>query len=478
MSLNVENKLQLAKSICKDLNGIEISPTNGHFAHLVELSYPIFFDKEVSEEDIVEKKLDEAINATYASGSSYYKQMEDFSALYVKPLVKRFDMLRRKIIPFVSDMVVHANENYKKEFTLQPDVRNVIVPEIYHSEGFLKTLSGHGLFSSVSNKTIELIGGFQPREEEEILKVMTSGSTIIDDMLVDMIASYPKGWLKEVYDDCFVDGRIFATTIPAETIIHHVDRAIVCYFILGHHIANDIVDPNVNMKLDDYNKMVSTTFNNLGGFIHKYISILYSRIDSGEIVYNYDRNENVVYVFQQQYEKYLSKGGDVDAMLGVLLDNDTAYILPTLENKTRYAAAYVEHYNKQISEKEARFRNQVVGSFADAFKAAYANLDNETKCFLCSVDQEITVAPEIEQLDHYIPAFVDNLNATASNNPFDIYIYAILNTGLSKAHRFNDLYRRISELSENMDPSVAAFRVAMVDVVGALLDSCITIVKK
>lgn len=473
--MKTENKLALARGIMDNMGDVAFIPTNGHFKRLIELSYPLYFEEDVKREDITEQRIDEAVEAKYRSGTSYYKQMDDLAALYIKPLVKRFDMLRRKIIPFVNDMVAYADQSYQKEFTLEADIRNVIVPAIYGADPFIRSLSTHNNFSNVSLKTIEFIGGFQAREEEDILKVITSGSTIMDDMLVEMIASYPKGWLKEIYDTYFVEGNQFATTIPANTIVHHVDRAIVCYFIIGHHIANNIVDPNINMTLDAYNRYMANLFSNIGGFIYRYITVLNTRISTGELVYDYDRKENVVYVFQNQYEAFIAKGGSVDAILGALLNNDNAYMIPTLENKTAFATAYAESYNKRVEEKEQRFRSQVLGSFAGAFRAAYEKADSETRLFICSVDEPITAEPDPMGLDSVIEMYAQQLETTGARNPFDIYIHAMLNTGLAKKYRFDNLYARVSIMSENMEPSVAAFYVAVEDVVEAILDTCITI---
>lgn len=468
---------------------------NGHFRELVRRATPVVADDAASTStdrvyldrgyiDLIQNAMDR----TKPNGEDFNVQLNDLAEVYLKPAVARINTLRHRIIPFIREIVSDIEQTYTESIVLTPEVREVKVPKLYTSGEVYHLTKRHGELGIFGTKNINLPGGFMDRNEEDILVLLKTGSTVFNDGLLDIVASYPNGWLKSVYDKYMLTGNVIPAVLEHSNYIGYLDEALMIYIIVGNMVNQEIVDGTVNLSFDQYKKVLTDIYALLGGFLNRYAARLATIIKDGEIVQWWDRDNNVVHVYEPTFQSFLEQKGDVDALLGALYTTGPRVFMGNLlRDGQRLAANWNQTYQQLLKEREVKFVADVRALFGKALMEKLPKQDSKLIA-LFAADLPNPVDVLNVNHTHYVEItnmILANYNNVASKDLYLSISSSIINCPFMAKNGFKELYfaidRKIAEAEKNdivMPPQHAAFFVMAEEITKAILHGSINLVPK
>lgn len=422
------------------------------------------------EENGVAVSLDEDQLKDYQRQSGHGQQLETMAEIYAKPLLQRLDVLRNQVLPFIDRVAAGIRAQYNEGFYKVSDIQEIEFADIYKTKTFLDYIQRHAPLANSQIQNVTIQSGFMDRNEDDIVGLLKSGNTSLDDALVDMIARHPSNWLTDVYTRYLVNGNIVPTGLRAAHQSELVDEIVVLYFIHASLLANDVIDGTVNIPLVQYRNYLSETFAQLGGLLNRYVNQINLVDQGGQVVAFKDENTNVIYVYKTNYEKYLEQGGNADAVLGAVALGSVGNINDLLENTERYANEFNRAYNEQINAVKAAFRSNYIRLFPQVF---IEELKKEPSDFIALFVQPGTVIPETGfSYSDLSGRILTSLAPTQGyDNIYDFTKALILDIGLSH-YSLGAFYRKVEQQMKatgEEDPQVATFAVVVDELVKEIL---------
>ena len=470
--------------------GRRVSYLNGHFRELVRRCTPVLIDNDESNRiqnynDLAQLVVN-STNRTKPNGEDYMAQLADLSDLYLRPAVARINTLRHRLIPFILKMVSEVERNYTESVVLTPEIREVPIPDLYMKTAVQELTAHHARVGIFGTKNISFLGGFNDRTEAEILALLKTGSTTFNDAILDIVSTQPSGWLKSVYDRYLLNGDVIPYALAHNNYIAYLNEALVIYILFGNMINQEIFDSGINLSREEYTKQLTVHYAMLGAFLNRYVSQLHVILSDKEIVQHWDRDNNVIYVYQPVYQEFLSKKGDVDALLGALhRTGKRVYMGHVLENAQTFAQEWNQAYQSLLKQREVQF---IANIRTHLGQAILTHLPKEESKLIALFAADIGLKDtDILNLDslHYdaiCGMILKQYDRFASKDIYLSISHAILNCPYIEKQGFKTLYfsidRKVQEANQQdimLRPEDAAFLVMLEEVTKAVLHTSFTI---
>lgn len=466
------NAMRYAQEIVEKLEaqGIRTVIFNtGTLDTLVGASYPGAFTNKDNPVTIDAEQIKQ-----FQRESGHGSELDGLAEMYAKPVIDTIDNLRNKVIPFIDAVAAGVKAKYTEETFAISDIQQIEFPYIYKNMQFLEYIGQHAKLMNSQAQDVRVQSGFMDRSEDDIMQLLRSGSTTLDDAIVDMIARYPSNWLVDTYRKYFVDGMSFPTAIDVGKQHQIIDELIVAYFIHASFLANDTIDSTINIPLNQYKDYLVRTFAQLGGLLNRYINNV-NVVDEGGIVVAYrDVGANIVYVYKRSFELFIERGGNADAVLGAVAANTNTHINFLLENSERLANEFNKAYNDHISNVQANFRSTFLKLFVPTFIEELGKQPSEfIALFLDPKD------PNPNANTAAIAGRITGQLQPAQGAP-DIYTFTrllVLNIGLNHwpqlAKAYTEIQRRVDEAK--IDPRMATYQYVLSEIVSDLVNNYVVV---
>lgn len=467
-----------------------VAYNNGHFRELVRRATPVLISED--QNDRINTELETLIinsaNRTKPNGEDFAVQLNDLADVYIKPMTSRINTLRHRLIPFILDLVSHVEQTYTEAITLTPEIREVPVSPLYTNGSVFQLTKRHGELGIFGTKNIDIMGGFNDRNEDEILALLKSGSTVFNDTLLDMVATHPNGWVKEVYDRYFLKGEAIPASLSHNNYLAYLDEAIIVYLILGNMVNQEIVDSGINLSYENYFKRLTNDYALVGGFLHRYTARLATIVGDKELVQHWDRDNNVIYVYKPVWDDFITQRGDVDALLGALYTTGPrVFVHNLLTNGPRLAETWNKTYETLLKEREIKFVSDVRAILG---KALMEKLPKQESKLLALFAADLSSPVDVLNIDHTHYTEITNMilrnyDQVASKNVYLSISNAVLNCKFISEQGFKQLYfaidRKVEEANKNdisLSPANAAFLVMLEEVTRAVLRGSFQVLPK
>lgn len=474
--------LEVARTAAEQVTnlGIVLEPANAQFNRLLELSSTPQIKNEARSLESVD--LAKETECQYANGECHGHVLDDLIQMYLRTAIGRVDTVRRQVVPFVDEVIAEVNAQYSESTYIQTEVRPVAFPEIYKSEEYLSFISRHKKVTPYQTQAVQTRGGFVTRDENEIMGLIKTGSTILDDQITTLLARYPSNWIVDTYQEFFVNGANIPVKLDAIKQIEYVDKCLLTYFILASFITNDVIDGTVDLKLEDYRNYLTTTFSEIGGLLNRFTYDIVLNYDTPNLVYHFDKNENIAYVYEHKYNQYIQDGGGVEALLGAIHQGILTHRVDLITKKAELTAWYHSFYRDQMDRIRSTFRPRIVQLFREAFPRVLAKRDAKfISLFAHLISTEIDPLRYTDQQLHEVTAKIaQNAARQSGEDIYEIFLKAIVGFGLAP-WGFYDMIQTIGYHVENgkyNDPREACFHLIMDELIKHVIDGNVTIYRK
>lgn len=460
--------------------GMKLEPNNGHFEHLCSFGYPV-----QNWDDVVPsyESSDLASNTdfTFANGDSHAEHMDSFVQLYTKTIVKRLEALRTRVLPFIDRVYAECARVQTSISYSAPEVIPISLPSLYTNPQFIDYMKRYRPVNKMTMQMVELRGGFIERDESEILSLIRTGSTKLDDVILDLIAEYPSNWLVETYKRSMLNGEPIALNIDVIRDRETVDRAIITYLLYAGIIARDVVDGTVGLKLEEYQKYLTETYVNLGGVVNQYIYKVLMFEESGRL-FAYMTPENQIYVFEPVYRKFLNEGGDIEALFRAAEVNLSYTKDNILQDQQKLVNEYQAQYQSRMDTQRAMFKRNLLKVFAGVFIIELQKEDDEFVCWFSGCDGKSVF--EIGNITPDVYAKISStlceyLDQYSSADIYELISCTIVKCGLRIWH-FDSIFSRLTAIMKEhpeMNPREAMFEIILTELPAMLCLSHIDVTR-
>lgn len=452
---------------------VKLLPSNGHFERLVTLSSPQI--EIVGEEPSYESAdLEFNTNILHGNGETHSDQMEEFVQMYLRGVISRVDTLRRKIIPFVDQLVSELSSKQIEASFQQTEIRLISTPDLYQNAHFVEFIKRHKALSKMQTQGVKLMGGFMDRDENAIAELLRSGNTSLDDVLTDMIASYPSNWLVDTYKKYMVEGSLIPTNIDVVRQREYVDQAIVLYFIYASMIVRDVIDGTVNVKLEELRSYMTKTFSELGGIINQFVYKIIVTDQVANVLAYYDANEDVAYCHEKQYNEVIGAGVNIEAILAALKTNSSTNVTYLTKNAQQLNSWYMNYYQKEMDAQRLQFKPKLAKHFAEVFPVVFRQQPGDVQALFNGCAEGLVINP-LSLTDQTVIALTGFLNkqmdSIRSANIYEIVSQLVVRIGLARWKFYGLLVAIEKYIKENgdNDPRRAVFHVLMEELPGAII---------
>lgn len=304
--------------------------------------------------------------------------------MFSQTLFKRLTVLREEIIPLVETIASRVNQNVVEEIPETWAVETLPFQELYRSQLFAEFLSP---YPATLIRDASSLSGLSDRTEEEIAGLLNTGSTKLNELLVEIIAKYPSNWLREVYTKYFKAGAAekINTRFNPFSSWSVLDELIIVHIIARVIQAKGVVDATIAMTLGDFQAALGELIVATGSTINRCLAQIVDFARAGLLCVNIDRTTSTVYVLEDNYDAFLRDGGSPDALIGAVIARETSQSYKEIVD---HKAEYEEVARKDFEERTLAIANNVIPRIskvmAPIVKEQFDNLRAETLALFVS----------------------------------------------------------------------------------------------
>lgn len=304
--------------------------------------------------------------------------------MFSQTLFKRLLVLREEIIPLVETIASRVNQNVVEEIPETWAVETLPFQELYRSQLFAEFLSP---YPATLIRDASSLSGLSDRTEEEIAGLLNTGSTKLNELLVEIIAKYPSNWLREVYTKYFKAGAAekINTRFNPFSSWSVLDELIIVHIIARVIQAKGVVDATIAMTLGDFQAALGELIVATGSTINRCLAQIVDFARAGLLCVNIDRTTSTVYVLEDNYDAFLRDGGSPDALIGAVIARETSQSYKEIVD---HKAGYEEVARKDFEERTLAIANNVIPRIskvmAPIVKEQFDNLRAETLALFVS----------------------------------------------------------------------------------------------
>ena len=285
--------------------------------------------------------------------------------MYAKTLFRRLNVLRDEIIPLVETVASRVNQNVLEEIPTTWAIETLPFQGLYRSERFAEFLKD---YPATVIRDATTLSGLSDRTEEEIAALLNTGSTALNELVVEIVASYPANWLKEVYDRYFKAGAPTKINTRFNPFMSWgvLDEIIVVHILARVIAAKGLVDATIAMPLNTFKTALAEMIVATGSTINRCLGQLLDFANHGMVILTVDRNTSTVYVVDDNYNTFLTEGGSPEVITGAVLLGETSLnIAQLLKRKDEFETAA----RRDFETKTLAIQNNVIPRIASVLPA-------------------------------------------------------------------------------------------------------------
>ena len=304
--------------------------------------------------------------------------------MFSQTLFKRLSVLRDEIIPLVETVASRVNQNVVEEIPETWAIETLPFQELYRSKLFAEFLSP---YPATLIRDASSLSGLSDRTEEEIAGLLNTGSTSLNELVVEIIAKYPSNWLKEVYEKYFKAGAPSKINTRFNPFLSWaiLDELIVVHILSRVIQAKGVIDSTIAMPLNDFQAALGELIVATGSTINRCLVQLIDFANAKLLAVNVDRTTSTVYVLEDNYNAFIQDGGTPDALIGAVIARATSEPYPEIVD---HKAEYETIARKDFEERTLAIANNVVPRIASVMpaiiKEQFDNLRSETLALFIS----------------------------------------------------------------------------------------------
>ena len=304
--------------------------------------------------------------------------------MFSQTLFKRLSVLREDIIPLVETVASRVNQSVVEEIPETWEIEPLPFQAIYRSKLFAEFLSA---YPATLIRDASTLSGLSERTEEEIVALLNTGSTSLNELVVEIVAKYPSNWLKEVYEKYFKAGAPSKVNTRFNPFLSWaiLDELIIVHILARVIQAKGVIDSTIAMSLNDFQVALGELIVATGSTINRCLVQLIDFANAKLLAVNIDRTTSTIYVLEDNYNAFIQDGGSPDALIGAVIARETAMPYPEIVD---HKAEYEDIARKDFESKSLAIANNVIPRIAAALppiiKEQFGNLRAETLALFVS----------------------------------------------------------------------------------------------
>lgn len=304
--------------------------------------------------------------------------------MFSQTLFKRLSVLREDIIPLVETVASRVNQSVVEEIPETWEIEPLPFQAIYRSKLFAEFLSD---YPATLIRDASTLSGLSERTEEEIVALLNTGSTSLNELVVEIVAKYPSNWLKEVYEKYFKAGAPSKVNTRFNPFLSWaiLDELIIVHILARVIQAKGVIDSTIAMSLNDFQVALGELIVATGSTINRCLVQLIDFANAKLLAVNIDRTTSTIYVLEDNYNAFIQDGGSPDALIGAVIARETAMPYPEIVD---HKAEYEDIARKDFESKSLAIANNVIPRIAAALppiiKEQFGNLRAETLALFVS----------------------------------------------------------------------------------------------
>lgn len=304
--------------------------------------------------------------------------------MFSQTLFKRLSVLREDIIPLVETVASRVNQSVVEEIPETWEIEPLPFQAIYRSKLFAEFLSP---YPATLIRDASTLSGLSERTEEEIVGLLNTGSTSLNELVVEIVAKYPSNWLKEVYEKYFKAGAPSKVNTRFNPFLSWaiLDELIIVHILARVIQAKGVIDSTIAMSLNDFQVALGELIVATGSTINRCLVQLIDFANAKLLAVNIDRTTSTIYVLEDNYNAFIQDGGSPDALIGAVIARETAMPYPEIVD---HKAEYEDIARKDFESKSLAIANNVIPRIAAALppiiKEQFGNLRAETLALFVS----------------------------------------------------------------------------------------------
>lgn len=304
--------------------------------------------------------------------------------MFSQTLFKRLSVLREDIIPLVETVASRVNQSVVEEIPETWEIEPLPFQAIYRSKLFAEFLSP---YPATLIRDASTLSGLSERTEEEIVALLNTGSTSLNELVVEIVAKYPSNWLKEVYEKYFKAGAPSKVNTRFNPFLSWaiLDELIIVHILARVIQAKGVIDSTIAMSLNDFQVALGELIVATGSTINRCLVQLIDFANAKLLAVNIDRTTSTIYVLEDNYNAFIQDGGSPDALIGAVIARETAMPYPEIVD---HKAEYEDIARKDFESKSLAIANNVIPRIAAALppiiKEQFGNLRAETLALFVS----------------------------------------------------------------------------------------------
>lgn len=377
--------MQYSVETARQRPALRLAPLPGSpVAELNELSrhpFPDQVDVPEGRDPLVHRTVQ--ISREFAAGMSLSHgiRQEELVNQYSSILFRRLNTLHDVIVPMIGKVSSEVNAKVEQSLPQTKEIVQISYADLYSNSAFISLLQKYdvGVVHDAST-----LSGLSARDEQEIGRLLDTGNPVINNMIVDLCAKHPVGWLNTVYENYFVadEQKKINTRFDPVQGFNLLDELIVVYLIAYGLQQRQVVDPGISLSLDEYNTRLAQLVNATGSTVKRSLFILNEKIDAKTVIGYIDNTNNQIYVLESPYQEYITQGGTPEGIFGAILDsswtmnNTVSSLVSAVANNTQ---RYENHYNEQLLVIQNSFFDRVRTAFIEVFRDTLVDSTEEVR---------------------------------------------------------------------------------------------------
>lgn len=285
--------------------------------------------------------------------------------MFSQTLFKRLAVLRDEIIPLVETVASRVNQNVVEEIPTTWAIEQLPFQNLYRSERFAEFLQA---YPATLVRDASTLSGLSDRTEEEVTALLNTGSTALNELVVEIVASYPANWLKDVYDRYFKAGAPSKINTRFNPFMSWgvLDELIIVHILARVIQAKGLIDSTIAMTLNEFKTALGEMVVATGSTINRCLGQLLDFANHGLVVLTIDRNTSTIYVVDDNYNKLLSEGGSPETVMGSVILGEAALTVPQFLQRK---AEFEEVTRRDFETKTLAIANNVIPRVASVMPA-------------------------------------------------------------------------------------------------------------
>lgn len=395
---------------------------------------------------------------------------------YSRVVTNRLNFLRQSLIPLMSRIADRITANFEAQALTQPEIIHVKLPSLLQHPQYMMMVSEQAAQSS--DRTDVLRVDYPEMTEEEVLDFLKTGNQSVDDAIVEMVVdTHGRDWLMSVYQMYFVQKSPFAFT--GRTATMELEIYAICHLITSAMLSRHWKSPVDRKPTHEYEKALAQDAQGLAFMLKNRGDILQNELVRGQVVLGYEPDIKKWLVDEDNYNAFISEGGDLDTLLYCI-----KHALPTY--KSAMIASYqtlkekaVLEWKKMIEDRQRNYKLIAIQAFPNIFQDELMGMLEKDIRFMTEVPKgpadPITEEDKVNIIGRANKHFVTNIQ----NRELDEALKITILDNILNIRGFSKFYDEVDVRSRQSDNArVEAGYCVMDEIIDAVITAGLTVPKE